>query len=77
MYRICYIKNNYMFRPFILAIFRLRNEKMKKFSKQLYSTYVGCIQWGGKRWSRYEVSHVLCRMCGAGIWFLLLYAIVG
>jgi len=27
MYRICYIKNNYMFRPFTLAIFRLRNEK--------------------------------------------------
>ena len=27
MYRIYYIKNNYMFRHFILAIFRLRNEK--------------------------------------------------
>jgi len=47
MYRIYYIKNNYMFRHFTLAIFRLRNEK--KLSKQLYSTYVGCIQWGGKR----------------------------
>ena len=31
-----------MFRPFTLAIFRLRNEK--KLSKKLYSTYVGYIQ---------------------------------
>jgi len=48
MYRIYYIKNNYMFRHLTMAIFRLRNEK-KKLSKQLYSTYVGCIQWGGER----------------------------
>jgi len=34
-----------MFRHFTLAIFRLRNEK--KLSKQLFLTYVGCIQWGG------------------------------
>jgi len=27
MYRIYYIKNNYMLRPITLAIFRLRNEK--------------------------------------------------
>jgi len=27
MYRIYYIKNDYMFRPFTLAIIRLRNEK--------------------------------------------------
>jgi len=27
MYRICYTKNNYMFRLFTLAISRLRNEK--------------------------------------------------
>jgi len=47
MYRIYYIKNNYMFRHFTLAVFRLRNEK--KNSKHLYSTYVGCIQWEGKR----------------------------
>ena len=46
MYIIYYIKNNYMFWPFLLAIFRLINEKL---SKQLYSTCVGCIQWGGKR----------------------------
>jgi len=35
-----------MFRHFTLAIFRLRNEK--KLSTQLYSTCVGCIQWGGE-----------------------------
>ena len=40
-----YIGNNYMFRHFSLAIFRLINEKL---SKQLYSTCVCCIQWGGK-----------------------------
>jgi len=45
MYRIYYIQNNYMFRHFTFAIFRLRNEKL---SKQLYATYVGCIQWGGQ-----------------------------
>jgi len=38
-YRIYYIKNN-MFRPFTLTIIRLRNEKL---SKQLYSSYVGCV----------------------------------
>jgi len=35
-----------MFRPFSLAIIRLINEKL---SKQLHSTCVGYIQWGGKR----------------------------
>jgi len=39
-------KNNYMFRPFSLTIFKLISEKL---SKQLHSTCVGCIQWGGKR----------------------------
>ena len=70
MYRIYYIKNNYVFRHFTLAIFRLRNEKL---SKQLYLTCVGCIQWEGKRWSGYEIWHVLCRMGGVGTWVLLLY----
>jgi len=41
MYRIYYIKNNYMFRHFSLAIFGLMD---KKLSKRLYSTCVGCIQ---------------------------------
>ena len=47
MYKIYYVKNNYMFRPFTLAVIRLRNEK--KLSKQLYLSYVGCVQWRGKR----------------------------
>jgi len=59
---IYYIKN-YMFRPFSLAIFGLKNEKL---SKQLHLTCVDCIQWAGKRWSGYEISHVLCRMGGVG-----------
>jgi len=46
MYRIYYIKNNYMFRHFTLVVFRLSNEKL---SKQLYLTCVGSIQWGGKK----------------------------
>jgi len=53
---IYYINNNYMFRPFSLAIFRLINEKL---SKQLQLTCVGCIQWGGKMWSGNEISHVV------------------
>ena len=48
------LKNNYIFRPFSLTIFRLINEKL---SKQLHSVCVGCTQWGGKRWSGYEVSY--------------------
>ena len=47
---------------------------MKKLSKQLYSNYVGSIQWGGKRRSGYEILHVLCRMGGVGTWVLLSYA---
>ena len=54
-----------MFRPLTMAIFRLR---LKKLSKQLYSTYVGCIQWGGKRCGGLEISHVLCGMGGVGTW---------
>jgi len=64
-----YIKINYMFRPFSLAIFRLIIEK--KLSKQLQLTCVGCIQWGDKRWNGYEILHVLCRMGGVGTWVLL------
>ena len=60
---IYFIKDNYMFRPISLAIFRLINEKL---SKQLQLTCVGCIQCGVKRWSGYEISHVLCRMGGVG-----------
>ena len=59
MYIIYYIKNNYMFRPFSLAIFRLINEK--KLSKQLYSTCVVCIQWEGEVGTRSMTIHsILC-----------------
>ena len=63
MYRIYYIKINYMFRPFTLAIIRLRN---KKLSKQLYSSYLCSIQRGGERRSEHEIWHVLCGMGGVG-----------
>jgi hypothetical protein len=62
---IYYIMNNYMFRHFSLAIFRLINEKILVSS---YTRLVCCIQWGGKRWSGYEISHVLCRKGGVGMW---------
>jgi len=45
---------------------------MKKLSKQLYSTCVGCIQWE-VRGKVGEISHVLCRMGGVGTWVLLVY----
>jgi len=38
MYIIYYVKNNYMFRPFSLAIFRLINEK-----KNLVSSYTRIV----------------------------------
>ena len=59
-----------MFRPFSLAIFSLINEKL---IKQLHLTCVGCIQWGGKGWSRNEFWHVLCRMGGFDTWVLLFF----
>ena len=68
IYIIYYIGNNHMFRHFSLAIFRLIYEKL---SKQLYLTCVYSIQWGGKRWSGYEIWHVLCRMGGVGTWVLV------
>ena len=52
-----------MFRHFSLAIFRLIN---KKLYKQLHSTCLYCIQWGGKRCGGYEIWHVLCRVGGVG-----------
>ena len=39
MYRIYYTKNNYMLRHLTLAIFRLRNEEMKKLSKSSTAAY--------------------------------------
>jgi len=52
----------------VSALFRLINEKL---SKQLHLICVGCILWGGKRWSGYEILLVLCRMGGVGTWVLL------
>ena len=45
-----------MFRHFLFAIFMFIN---KKLSKQLYSTCVYCIQWGGKvKWVR-DLAYVV------------------
>jgi len=55
MYRIYYIKNNYIFQPFSLAIFRLINEKL---GKQLHSGRVGYIQWGSKRPRTHSTSYL-------------------
>jgi len=63
MYNLLHKEQLHVSAFFSLAIFRLVHEKL---SKQLHSTCVGCIQWGGKRWSGYEISHVLCRMGGVG-----------
>ena len=63
MRRIYYTKNNYMFRHFTLAIFKLRNEK------NLVSCYTG-LMWVVYRGEvRGEVgtrSRMLCRMGGVG-----------
>ena len=68
MFSIYYIKNNYMFRYFTLAIFRLRNEK-----KNLVSSYtrVMWVVYSGE--VRGEVG-ARSRMCDVGTWVLLLYA---
>jgi len=46
MYRIYYIKNNYMFRPFTLAIFRLRNEKnlVSSYTRLMWVVYSGEVR---------------------------------
>jgi len=59
MYRIYYIKSNYMFRHFTLAIFRLRNEK------NLVSTYTRIMWVGYSGEVRGEVGTRL-RMCYVG-----------
>ena len=53
IYRIYYIKINYIFRPLTMAIFRLR---LKNFVSSY--TCVGCIQWRGKRWSGHLTSYL-------------------
>jgi len=46
MYRIYYIKNNYMFRPFTLAIIRLRNEKnlVSSYALVIWVVYGGEVR---------------------------------
>ena len=46
---------------------------MRNIGKQLHSTCVGCIQWGGQGWSGYEISHVLCSKGGVGTCTLTIY----
>ena len=68
MYRIYYVKNNYTFWDFTSAIFRLRSEKpVSSYTRLMWVL----IQWGGKGWSGYENSHVLCRMGCVGRAFYL------
>ena len=45
-YRIYYIKNNYMFRPFTLAIIRLRNEKnlVSSHTRVMWVVYSGEVR---------------------------------
>jgi len=72
MYIIYYIKNNYMFWPFTLVIFRLRNEKnsVSSYTRLVCAVYSGAV--------RGEVGTRSC-MCHVGWvvwvhWVLLLYA---
>ena len=46
MYRIYYIKNNYMFRHFTLTIFRLRNEKnlVSSYTRLMRVVYSGKVR---------------------------------
>jgi len=46
MYRIYYIKNNYMFRHFTLVIFRLRNEKnlVSSYTRLMWAVYSGEVR---------------------------------
>ena len=40
---------------------------------------MSCIQWGGKGWRGYEISHVLYRMDGVGTWvqlYFILYMVL-
>ena len=59
MYIIYYIKNNYMFRPFTLAIFRLISEKISvsSYARLVWVVYSGEVR--GEVGTRY-------RMCCVG-----------
>jgi len=75
MYIIYYVKNNYMFRHFTLAIFRLRNEKnlVSSYTRLVWVVYSGEVRGGvGTRSGVCCVGWVVW-----GTWVLLLYGIVG
>ena len=57
MYRIYYIKNNYMFRSFSLGIFRLINEKnfVSRYTRLVWVVYSGEV--------RGEVGTRSCMCC--------------
>ena len=46
MHRIYYVKNNYMFRHFTLAIFRLRKEKNlgSSYTRLMWAVYTGRVR---------------------------------
>jgi len=76
MYIIYYIKNNYMFRHFSLAIFRLRNEKnlVSNYTLLMWVVYSGEVRGEvGMRSGMCCVGwvvwvHGLCRLGGVGTW---------
>jgi len=63
MYRVYYIKNNYMFRHFSLAIFRLINKKnlVSSYTRLMWVVYSGEV--------RGEVGTRSCMCCvGCVLW---------
>jgi len=58
MYRIYYIKNNYMFRHFTLVIFRLRNEKnlVSSSTRLMWVVYSGEVR--GEVGTGSRISHI-------------------
>jgi len=53
IYSIYYIRYNYMFWRLYSAHLQVVHEIL---SKQLYETYIGCIQWGGRSRGGHEIS---------------------
>jgi len=67
MYRIYYIKNNYMFRHFTLAFFRLRNEKklVSSYTRLMWVVYSGEVR--GEVGARVEVIRLISTLVATGI----------
>ena len=68
IYRIYYVKINYMFRPLAMTIFRLRLKNLvSSYTRLMWAVCSGVVR--GEVGT--EISHVLCRMgrCGyVGTW---------